>query len=171
MKVRNGFVSNSSSSSFIVSFSKVPSSIQEVQMDMFGTLEDSKESYYSETTTRYHIASGFYNRLINMNGSTDVEIGNEFYNYYDGYYSQFEKQLDDYCPEDNIPFKGFNSIWDFHDYLRSERGLELAEKWINEHPGLIYVLEFSDNNGSTECVLEHSGIIEDTYNAIKISHH
>jgi len=39
MKIRNGFVSNSSSSSFIVAFSKLPESAEELRQMMFGDKE------------------------------------------------------------------------------------------------------------------------------------
>jgi hypothetical protein len=37
MKIRNGFVSNSSSSSFIVGFSKIPTSPEALEIEMFGS--------------------------------------------------------------------------------------------------------------------------------------
>ena len=43
MKIRNGFVSNSSSSSFIVKFPRIPNSIEDVTKILFGD----KTKYYS----------------------------------------------------------------------------------------------------------------------------
>lgn len=45
MKIRNGFVSNSSSSSFIVSFDKKPSSAEELREILFGDKEYIEHRY------------------------------------------------------------------------------------------------------------------------------
>ena len=51
MKIRNGFVSNSSSSSFLVAFPKAPKSISEVQSLMLGKTKHITNKYTGEKLT------------------------------------------------------------------------------------------------------------------------
>jgi hypothetical protein len=55
MKIRTGFVSNSSSSSFIVAFAKVPESQEELQQMLFG--DDEKFSIYGDTFLTADVAA------------------------------------------------------------------------------------------------------------------
>jgi len=52
MKTRNGFVSNSSSSSFIVAFDKIPNNIEELQILLFGNEKTLEKYSYSITTSK-----------------------------------------------------------------------------------------------------------------------
>ena len=53
MKIRNGFVSNSSSSSFIVAFKKVPKSVAEMQKMLFGDEPYYKNPYFYPEDKKY----------------------------------------------------------------------------------------------------------------------
>jgi len=70
MKVRNGFVSNSSSSSFIVAWNKKPESVEEVKNILFG---DAKTHYmYDYTIGPTHIVlehGGVFDKLFNLRTS------------------------------------------------------------------------------------------------------
>lgn len=56
MKVRNGFVSNSSSSSFIVGFPKLPSSPEELETMMFGSPGEVQPYDFCKATTTIEVA-------------------------------------------------------------------------------------------------------------------
>jgi len=52
MKTRSGFVSNSSSSSFIVGFKTIPKDVEEMQRLLFGTLKKTKDGWDNRMNTK-----------------------------------------------------------------------------------------------------------------------
>ena len=76
MKTRNGFVSNSSSSSFVVAFPKKPESVQDVLKYMF----DGKEGglsleYYEDGLSYNQICQRVYDDLIKSENGENGKTG------------------------------------------------------------------------------------------------
>lgn len=73
MKIRCGFVSNSSSSSFIVSFPKMPESAEDVLKYLFGAdaKNDQQIEYYDNETSAMAIANQVWQDILSAQGSDD----------------------------------------------------------------------------------------------------
>lgn len=185
MKIRQGFVSNSSSSSFIVCFPRVPKDLMDVQEMMFGRdggavtagFDDGSYSAtdvagtvwrdieQSEPLTKEQIAEamGSY-----FDGNLDMEQAPEYphipgslYRKYDGDYRAMEKD-----PE-YLRYKDLQEQWrkDFEAWQK-----RAAEKFVNEHKGVYYQFEYSDNDGAYYATLEHGNTFENLP-YIRVSHH
>lgn len=72
MKIRNGFVSNSSSSSFIVAFPKKSDSIEDVMAML--DLQENFEGYHDEIFTPYDIAKKTYEDILSTKRLTKKSI-------------------------------------------------------------------------------------------------
>lgn len=158
MKIRNGFVSNSSSSSFVVAFPKIPKSVEEVQEILFG-----KEEKFHEYTTK-EVAETIFNEIS----------GDE--------YDPAKK------PNDVIELRYAQSSWPhydedeccackchFNEPVYVERLQGYVEKDIydlmQKNPDtFLYVFRFADEDGNYFGTLEHCGVFEKLPH-IRYSHH
>lgn len=87
MKTRNGFVSNSSSSSFLVFFDKRPESIEELNRMMFGTENmDTLLEYYGNPVEQRAVVENVFSDLQSQ--ASPEEITKEFQS--DGRYSHWD---------------------------------------------------------------------------------
>ena len=70
MKIRQGFVSNSSSSSFVVAFPTTPKSVLEVQKIVFGEQQEYHNPfYYNKNNTKYWSTKDVTETLFSGMGS------------------------------------------------------------------------------------------------------
>lgn len=131
MKIRLGFVSNSSSSSFVVAFPRVPESAEDVQEMVF---EDDCCLYYNG------------NRLSAKNASQII------FDEMTAPATQ-EKLIDalggDYY-EDGVS-------WEDAEKEDLRRTNETIENFRKKHKGTLYTFEFADNN-LEGCMLEHGDV-------------
>jgi len=175
MKIRNGFVSNSSSSSFIVIFPKIPKSAEDVKEMLF---DKDQEKYY-----------GSYNGAYPVNGVAKTiwcEIEEQEINNFDK-----AKYILGNCSNYDYPdapdykdFKDSNGDYDWDKYNEAQnrysenklkeffnmRKLKL-QKLNKEDPDCVfYNFQFSDNDGSYYSALEHGELFKKLKH-IKISNH
>lgn len=165
MKIRNGFVSNSSSSSFIVVFDKKPSSVEELQKLLFGD-NDVYDGPYSGSWPAKEVAEVVWKDLQGQSPLTVDElagnVGGE--------------------ASENYP-EYIDGIWELKDGRLRERMSSLhyaacevedkrvAEEFAKENEGKsIFRFEYSDNDGALSTAMEHGDLFK-RLKHIKNSHH
>jgi len=175
MKVRIGFVSNSSSSGFIVGFEKgkLPKSVEKIQDLLFGN--DKQISIYDKTIQTDQAAKTVWDDLQKAKPMTDAEIANEL-EHFGGWdctgkvsfpkeikYDDFKKPKKDggweYCD------------WDQYEIEVKKRGMNCMLMFRKQYPNFdFFHFEYGDEDGDYFCVMEHGGIFDNVLH-LKISHH
>jgi len=142
MKIRNGFVSNSSSSSFIIPINNIPSSVEELQQKMYGDASEIEYMYDRR------------NERTILDTRTLAEIV---------YRGMTEKAQ---IPMDEL-LKSIEEGW-----WEGEAIVDAVKQMMKTPNKKIIVLSYSDNDGKYFTQLEHSGIIESTFKGtVRVSQH
>jgi len=199
MKSRSGFVSNSSSSSFIVGFDEKPRSAAFLRKLLFGDMEFIQ--YYDNSYSTAEIAQTIFNDLkgarpVNLAKIIKTVRSGHFPGYPDIWNNdrestKLERQFSETFPE----YKG--NYWDVSKITKlmakqlAEKILtarqkeieadnkavdEAAEKYVKERvkPQIggkkMYVLEYADDDGKGQGHIEHAGVFENIPH-VQISHH
>lgn len=180
MKIRTGFVSNSSSTSFIVAFPHKPTSVEDVKEMLFGKQEWHYKGYsYGDEPAdvpTQGLAESVFNNITKKATKQEMldSIQHGWFDYYmypdifPGYYSDSEKTDKlDYQNEDDR--KEINRIWKDTEEINKNRATAIAESFrrANEDKHIV-VMSFSDNDG--EAIEEHSDIFKRVEH-IKTSYH
>jgi len=128
MKIRNGYVSNSSSSSFIVIWEKEPTSVEEVKEVLFPGLDTKHTDYYGNHDT-YVLAKRIFNET---KPTTNEEIKSEIrdqYSYYQTWYDKGYKADEELCEKYENQYR---------EALKEEKTLEeLEKKYSNQEKNRI----------------------------------
>jgi hypothetical protein len=147
MKIRNGFVSNSSSSSFILVFDKKPSSIEEL-IDILDLHRAGIKGHTAEEAAKII----FKDVIEDKSKTLDEDLIQEF--------------EDHLCPD----FSDKETTNRFFEQKRKE-AIEMAEKFKNKNKNkYITVVSYGDNDGNLHSQLEHGNIFSKILN-IRVSHH
>jgi len=164
MKTRIGFVSNSSSSSFVVAFPEVPTSAEELCKIMFA--DELVHHGYEQGYPTIDIAQVVFHDIQEQKKTASKKIITEAIacGWYDG------------TPE-MPPGKGYSDdksreeAWEEFDKQWEAGAKTIAEKFIAEHDGeAIYTFDYADNDGEYGAMMEHSGIF-DRLSHLQISCH
>ena len=156
MKCRNGFVSNSSSSSFIIALKKKPESPLEVKRLLF---KGGHFSLKEDGITDDLAAERIFNDLKKSSLASKSKILDVLKKGY---------PLSDYEP---VPYPNLYGLPKekskevFDKYLEKVDALnkKIADEFYAKTEGKkYYILSYSDNNGQEECSLEHGG----TFNVV-----
>lgn len=167
MKIRNGFVSNSSSSSFVVSFDKVPKSKTELCQMLFGD----QTEYHSPYDTDYFAVDDVVDIVwydMTENGPATIDQiketmqGVHMYNDI----SRTVGQINDWV---NMP-TDFDSNWNKSwDNYWNQFHILIDKKAVDEKR--TFVFEYSDNDGDLYSAMEHGNLFQNIPNVITTSHH
>jgi len=171
MKLRFGFVSNSSSSAFIVGFSrgKFPRSVKEMQKMLFGN-QKVQEIYDKQASTEA-IAAQVWNDFQKTKPLTESEMAKELEHadVWDGFPREFD--LDDFKRDSKEGVALDSVAWDQYELELAKRGADIAAKLLHEHPGLdFFSFTYGDDDGDFGCVMEHGGTFDNLFH-VKVSHH
>ena len=168
MKIRNGFVSNSSSSSFVVAFPHKPETIEELKEMMFGKQEFHYISIYGEKgQTDYPtqvIAEAVFNTIEER--ATEEQVIESIENgHFDAYIDHriCPGRYDNWDKITKLNYKEhkeeMEKLWKEEEEINHERATKIAITFIAHNKGkYIVVLEYGDEGGGFEAILEHTDI-------------
>jgi len=172
MKIRQGHISNSSSSSFILALDKKPESIEEMQNVLFGSKDFYEDPYYDPDCTYFskrcagyptsQVAETVFDDIKNQKPMTKEQVSEEMGSgWLDGApdYDSFKD-----------PSKDHGVDWDAYQKASKEFQDKCADDLIIEAKDkVLFVVEYSDDctYGSA---LEH-GPLFDNIDAFRISKH
>ena len=161
MKIREGFVSNSSSSSFIVAFKEVPKSEQELKELLYGDEQEVKSGWMQEEPiSTERLARHVWNDLKNSKPLSLSELGDALHGVRDNTYPSIPYPYDFKSRVDEEVF----------EMLVERRSMAIASDFLEQADGKV-IYEFSYSDDSTiGAVLEHQGTFDNVQH-IKISHH
>lgn len=173
MKTRSGFVSNSSSSSFVVAFPRVPKSAKEVQEMMFGDSPFLDNPYDEEKTKTKDIAETvwgdikpqkrwkekFRNERIKetVRGISDDELNYNDFTIVPDPITEVEyngKIIVTARPREQVDWKRYGEACDVY----AQRTVKALQKDWNGK--VIYVFSYGDNDGDYFSNLEHGEIFK-----------
>jgi len=162
MKIRKGFVSNSSSSSFLVVFDEYPIDAKHMQKMLFGTKEKIRLPYVDwEDFNTAEVAEYIYKRFRE---NSHPSVGQIYDLFHDVAYREISDEL---VKED---YKAYADLTNF-----DERVLTLAMQktieWIKTHnTQYISIMRFGDEVSRLEATIEHLPAFENIKH-IRFSEH
>ena len=167
MKIRTGFVSNSSSSSFILAFDPMPQSADELCKLLFGGWQKYVPSgsieyngqVYSTREIAEHIWSAIQRRKPIKHESEVILAITE------GWFSETSAVIKKYPWTPELSLEEWEKLMDKRDVelkqvavaIYQRIGQKIAKAFKS---GKVYNLEFSDNKGDLEATIEHGDIFE-----------
>lgn len=166
MKIRSDFVTNSSSSSFIVSFNKRPKNVDELMRMMFGSTENGVIEYYDNSVTKRQAAEIVMSDIREQRTKTKkqlIEITQE--GWFDGHIDAFNSK---YETDETYPGGCKKIDWDQFYKDNNKAAERFVDNFLNGHHtgDKIYTFEYSDESG-VGSAMEHGGIFNNmTHRAI-----
>lgn len=169
MKIRKGFVSNSSSSSFIVAFPTKPKSVEELREMMFGDKQEFHNQWDGdEFWTSQDVAEIVWKDMQEQKPKNIKEIAKELRT---GWY--FEGILDKHFAKSrNMKFGSdeWHEENNRHEKEMKAASEKKAKEFKDKSKSNIFIFEYSDNDGSLFSNMEH-GDIFGKFENIRISKH
>lgn len=162
MKVRNGFVSNSSSSSFIVGFSQEPDAAY-LKKVLYNDQDFIRYEYGDDDISTDTLVEWILNEISNAERLVGVKAIVDAIGEDAGSYSEYP----DYKLKPGTD--EYEKAWEEYNQKSIERALKMASDL--DDPNLVfYQMEFADEDGRIGCQLEHGR----TFNGmpyLQFSHH
>jgi hypothetical protein len=151
MKIRNGFVSNSSSSSFVVAFSSEPKSAEEVREMLFGEDDFFPHPYNEGGYPAIQVAETVWKDMQNQRPNDDKGISNSMHGWLDG-----APDYDDFLKPGEKKFGEIN--WKAYNEASCKHRQKVLKEFKDANPNtFIYSFSYADDDGSYGGALEHGG--------------
>jgi len=173
VKKRQGFVSNSSSSSFVVAFPEIPETVDEMRMLLFGDNIRLTHPYDNISFSTRVIAEIVLNdlrgqeplRLVedvvdHLNGHVVFENGEVDYVNTDGMFIRPDGEEDYGAGDAYSWYLGYDSITNLDRLRTLPDGTKMP----------LFKFEYADESGTVGCAMEHGGIFDRLVH-IQISNH
>jgi hypothetical protein len=165
-----GFVTNSSSSSFIVAFDKVPNSWEEV-LEMLFDADKATVSEYDLSMGNKEVAQIVFDDISKQTPNNLEKLKETFHGFDDGLenyrnYKKLEKQLWD-SPTSDERHKIYDELKVISDEFEEIHFKKFLEKNKDKQ---LYSFSYSDNDGTQGTLMEHGGIFENLPH-VRISRH
>jgi len=189
MKIRNGFVSNSSSSSFILKFDKMPESVNELKVMLYGenppllttywdddaiSTDQVSKIIFNDIESAYtlsleevisQVKKEVYFSEYSGSSGRDFVVGTEYINAFDALYRDVVKKDKDFNKLRWSSVKAEVPSWEEHQEEMDKMAkplYDMIEKSIREKytDGNYIEVEYSDNDGHVMSYIEHSDVLK-----------
>lgn len=152
MKCRNGFVSNSSSSSFLVAFPRNPKNAEEVQEIVFSKEVSFRCPFSKAVWKAESIAQYIWDGMKNQIPNNRKIIISKMYNVLVDNYQDFE------TPAKNPQHPGdYNFDREGYTYANKQKVIE----FMDDNDGcFFYYFEYDDNEGTLEQAMRHGDLFK-----------
>ena len=166
MKVRYGFVSNSSSSSFVVAFEKIPQNKSELRDMLFLPEQQDMFGFYSDDFAVDDVLEVVWGDMQDGPLTTD-----QVYDEFNGGYLPDQPDVDWAAWHKTSSVEERNVIFDEFRNRREKFGRALADKFMADNEGKSFFrFCYSDNDGDFYSALEHGELFIHLPHFV-ISHH
>jgi len=165
MKFRLGFVSNSSSSSFLVAFARIPSSADEVHAMLFPGGPTSVHPYEHACVSSRDAAECVYHDMLNTDGPLKIEeIAKHVRR------GSFPGQPKYPSRVWDLPAEERDAALEKYEQESDEAAKKVAEEWLAELGDVaVFHFEYADDD-NFGTAMEHGGVF-DKLPHLRISHH
>ena len=166
MKTRQGFVSNSSSSSFIIGFDKRPKNAAELQKVMFP--EGGSQTVQMYDSPHYpadQVAATVFNDITGKRKLTKEQILEELES---GYFKGMPEYPSKIWSLDGKAYE--DAMTKYKSKCREAAEKIFNDLMTNNGDKVFLRVEYSDNDGQYYCTLEHGDIFRNITH-IQVSHH
>jgi hypothetical protein len=173
MKIRTGFVSNSSSSSFVVIFPREPKNATDVKNMLFSRGETFYSNPYGKGGWSVDDVSETVWADISSQEKNDMEKAKDILS---SGYDDDAPDYNDYRTNNKMDWDGYRSARKIYADKRlkeffNTRKMKLQK--LNDEPvdgGVLYCFSYSDNDGLYGSALEHGGLFDNLKHIIINNH-
>lgn len=190
MKIRSGFVSNSSSSSFVVAFPSMPQSQEELKEMMFPScgMDESIEpvhDWQGSYTVRRVVEQVFNDIKDGLDLVNKAEDDDFWLEYFEAEYEEINKKLEieypELCAECEAYYRdrdstskhldGYLKLREIKDRIWKEESSKIMNAFFDANKGKVFIpFEFSDESGCFQSFLEHGNIFRNLSHYVMSRH-